>query len=111
MSSICMKFGSFLFYFVFQLRETGKFKVRFSTKVSLTNFFLNTRDFFPKLTISWYWWDSGGLKDVCVHRARMGSSEYRLATLSMRISFNVCCCGVKGSVRWTARALNECVCL
>jgi len=41
-----MKFGSFIFYFVFQLRETGKFTVRFSTKVSATNFYLNTRDCF-----------------------------------------------------------------
>ena len=41
-----------------------------------------------------------GWKDVSVlHRKRMGSIKYRLATLSMRISFKVCVCDVRGTDR------------
>jgi len=46
---------------MFQLRETGKFKVRFSAKVLVTNFFSTLATFFSKLVICWYWWDSRGL--------------------------------------------------
>jgi hypothetical protein len=47
-----------------------------------------------------------------VDRTRMGSNKYPLATLSMRVTFKVCWCSVKGSVRWTVvvRCLRVCVC-
>jgi len=47
---------------MFQLRETGKFNVRLSTKVLVTNFFSTLATFFSKLVVSWYWWDSGFLE-------------------------------------------------
>jgi hypothetical protein len=57
-----------------------------------------------------------GWKDVsALHRKRMGSNKYRLATLSIRFSFKLCVCGVRvtdhvrGNVRRMAIAVNECV--